>query len=298
MNKEYYVCIDIGGTAIKYGLADKFGVFADKNSLPTQAKLYGGQGIVEKVKMIIRKYIKDNNVVGVGISTAGIIDTKAGVVVYVMPESIPNYSNTPLKAIVENEFGIKCTVENDVNCAGLGELWLGAGRGKSSLFCITVGTSIGGCVIYDKKIIHGATSSAGEIAYMQILGGRMQELVTTTRLIQDVAQAKILNETDINGEMIFDWAKQGDIVAQEAIMKLVQHLSDGIVNIVAVFNPEMIILGGGIMAQKEYLRQLMDNTLKPKITPSIYDNMQIEFAKLKNDAGMIGALYNFLSQEK
>ena len=298
LRKKYYVCVDIGGTAIKYGLADENGVFADKGSVPTQAKQYGGPGIVEKVKQIIRHYLKDRQIAGVGISTAGIIDAKAGLVVYVMPESIPDYSNMPFKSIIENEFGIKCTVENDVNCAALGEMWLGAGRGKSSLFAVTVGTSIGGCVLYGGKVVHGATNSAGEIAYMRIPGGSMQELVTTTRLIKDVARAKSLSEAELNGEMIFDWAKRGDTVCRKAISYLVRHLADGIVNIVAVLNPEMIILGGGIMAQQEYLRPLIDRELQEKLAPNVYAGTQVEFAKLKNDAGMIGALYNFLSQEK
>lgn len=296
--EKYYICIDIGGTAIKYGLADSRGSFLDKNFVATEAKLYGGAGIVDKVRRIIRNYIKDRKIGGIGISTPGIIDAKAGIVVYVMPQSIPNYSNTPLKSIVESEFGLKCTVENDVNCAALGEMWLGAGKGKSSLFAMTVGTSIGGCAVYGGKVIHGAGNSAGEIAYMKIPGGSMHELATTTRLIKDVAEAKSLKESDLNGEMIFDWAKQGDIVSQNAIANLVYHLADGIVNITAVLNPEMVILGGGIMAQKEYLQPLVNAAVKERLAPDVFASMQIEFAKLQNDAGMIGALYNLLSQVK
>ena len=133
---------------------------------------------------------------------------------------------------------------------------------------------------------------------MRIPGGSMQELVTTTRLIKDVSRAKSLSEAELNGEMIFDWAKRGDTVCRKAISYLVRHLADGIVNIVAVLNPEMIILGGGIMAQQEYLRPLIDRELQEKLAPNVYAGTQVEFAKLKNDAGMIGALYNFLSQEK
>ena len=298
MDKKYYVCIDIGGTAIKYGLADSEGNFVDKNSMATEAKVYGGAGIVEKVKNIIRNYIKEREIGGVGISTPGIINAAAGIVVYVMPSSIPDYSNTPLKSIVEKEFGIKCAVENDVNCAALGEMWLGAGRGKSSLFVVTVGTSIGGCAVYGGKVIHGAGNSAGEIAYMQIPGGSMHELATTTRLVKDTAKAKSVNEADLNGEIVFNWAKQGDKAARKAIDDLVEHLADGIVNITAVLNPEVVILGGGIMAQEEYLKPLIDKAVKCKLASNVYNSMKIEFAKLQNDAGMIGTLYNLLSQEK
>lgn len=298
MDKEHYICIDIGGTAIKYGLADENGNFIEKNSMPTEAKMYGGPGIVEKVKNIIRKYIKAENIGGVGISTSGIVDAKSGLVVYVMPEAIPDYSNTPLKTIVENEFNIKCSVENDVNCAALGEMWLGAGKGKSSLFCMTIGTSIGGCAVYGGRVIHGASNSAGEIAYMKIPGGTMHELVSTTRLVKDVAKAKSMNEMDLNGEKIFAWAKAGDEVSQKAIEDLMNHLADGIVNIAAVLNPQMVILGGGIMAQGEYLRPIINEALKMRLAKNVYESTQIEFAKLKNDAGMTGALYNLLLQIK
>lgn len=96
---------------------------------------------------------------------------------------------------------------NDVNCAALGEMWLGAGKGCSSLFCITVGTSAGGCAVYNHQVIHGICNSAGEIAYMRIPKGTMHEVVSTTRLVKDVAKAKQLDEKELNGKIIFDWAK-------------------------------------------------------------------------------------------
>lgn len=93
---------------------------------------------------------------------------------------------------------------------------------------------------------------------------------------------------------IFAWAKQDDEISKNAIYRLMEHLADGIVNITSVFNPEMIILGGGIMAQTEYLQPIITQILKEKLQPNVYEKTEIAFAKLENDAGMLGALYNLL----
>ncbi len=291
-----YVCIDIGGTAIKYGLANEQGVFKEKKLINSEAKKCGGEGIVAKIEEIVNGYISLYDIKGIAISTAGIVDWRKGEIIYAFPEVFPNYSGLHLKELVESKFGVPCCVENDVNSAALGEMWLGAGKEKKSIFCITVGTGIGGCAVHEGRIIHGASNSAGEIAYMRIPGGTMHELATTTHLIAYVAEKKKITETQLNGKVIFEWAKKGDKVAIAAIADLIEHLADGMVNIAAVLNPQMIILGGGIMAQKDYLRPLVDDALQRRLTKDIYDKMEVDFAKLGNDAGMIGALYNLLNQ--
>lgn len=294
MEKQRYICIDIGGTAIKYGVADNTGIFDEKDSMPTEAKTYGGAGIIDKVRTIINRYITKYHVLGVAISTAGMVDPKAGKVVYALEDAIPNYTGTFWSKIIKDEFNLNCAVENDVNCAALGEMWLGAGIGKSSLFCMTIGTSVGGCAVIDKKVVHGVSNSAGEIAYMRLPNGLMHEIASTTRLVKDVAKAKYMPEKELNGYIIFDWAKKGDLDSKKAIEELVYNIADGIVNITAVLNPEIIILGGGIMAQKAYLKPILDEALKSKLVSEVYKNTIVDFAMLENDAGMLGALYNLL----
>ena len=110
------------------------------------------------------------------------------------------------------------------------------------------------------------------------------------------AKAKQLDEKELNGKIIFDWAKNGDEDAKFAINTLMENLADGITNITAVLNPEMIILGGGIMAQSEYLRPLINNALKQRLVEDVYTHTKVDFAELENDAGMLGALYNLLHQ--
>ena len=145
-----YVCIDIGGTALKYGLADAAGVFSDKRTVPSELQEKGATALVEKVIGIVRDYQAGHAIQGVAISTAGIVDPEQGSIIYAMPH-FPGYTGTPLARLISEAAGVFCTVENDVNCAGLGELWQGAGQGVDSLCCMTVGTGIGGCVLLQES---------------------------------------------------------------------------------------------------------------------------------------------------
>ena len=295
---KLYGCFDIGGTAIKYGLADESGVFADRGEMATEAHAVKGPGIVEKVCLAVQSWLDGGyELSGIALSSAGIIDCDEGCIVYAFPENFPDYSGTKWKEQLERRFQIPCELENDVNCAALGELWLGAGRGKQSLFAITVGTGIGGCAVEGGRLIHGAAGSAGEIAYMRVPGGMLQDVASVTRLIAETAEAKGIEPESLNGRQVFSRARQGDDAAIVAIDHLAEHLADGIVNIAAILNPQCIVLGGGIMAQKDYLQPRIEKAVKAKLPPEIWSGMEIAFAELGNDAGMLGALYNLLQRK-
>ena len=291
-----YICIDIGGTAIKYGVADTDGHFLTRSSVPTEAREHGGAGIVQKVSAIVSEARAQYAVHGVAISTAGMVDAAAGRIVYALPDAIPDYTGTNWKAILHEEFDLPASAENDVNCAALGELWKGAGRGCSSLFAMTVGTSIGGCLIVDGRVIHGASMSAGEIAYMRVPGGRLHERCSATSLVASVCRTKGLPAGSIDGHAVFDLLRKGDLAVAEEVAELIDALADAITNVVCVANPERIVLGGGIMAQEEVLRPPLEEALKHRLPPIVYEATTISFAVTQNDAGMLGALYHFLQE--
>ena len=129
-----YVAIDIGGTAIKYGLTDAQGNFTAKKNRPTLAREEGGAGIVRKVVEIVRQYQTEMPIAGVAIDTAGIVNPVTGEIVFAGETSFPGYSGTPLGKLVREACGVPCVVENDVNAAALGEYWQGAAKGASSAF--------------------------------------------------------------------------------------------------------------------------------------------------------------------
>ena len=292
-----YICIDIGGTDIKYGVMDVAGEFAVHGTLPTEAKAYGGPGIVRKVSDLVRETCGTYDVRGVAISTAGMVDPATGEIVYALEESIPQYRWVNWKAIMRENFDLPASVENDVNCAALGELWKGAGRGASSLFAMTVGTSIGGCLIMDGRVVHGVSRSAGEIAYMRVPGGRLHERCSAAGLVSAVCCANGLPAGSIDGRFVFDLLAKGDPAAQEEVALLIDSLADAITNVVCVVNPERIVLGGGIMAQEAVLRPLLEAALRDRLPPIVDEATTIAFAATQNNAGMLGALYHFLQEQ-
>lgn len=291
-----YICIDIGGTAIKYGIIGSDNTILTKSQMDTQAHK-GGTAILEKVISIVQNAIDEysKEIAGICISTAGMVDDKKGEIFYSGP-LIPNYAGTQFKKVLEEKFRIPCEVENDVNCAGLGEYWLGAAKDSHSCVCLTIGTGIGGCVIINGKVIHGFSNSAGEVGYMLINGCAFQDIAATSKLVEKVAIRKNLSKDSINGKIIFDLAKKGDVDCIEEIDNLVDNLALGISYIVYVINPEVVVLGGGIMAQKDYLKERINKALKEKLIERVYKNVKIEFAENQNNAGMLGALYNFKSR--
>ncbi len=293
-----YACIDIGGTAIKYGLADVQGNLEYQGSLPTELEEYGAAVLPAKIREIVEGFQQRKAVVtGVAISTAGMVDAETGEIIYAGGH-FRGYTGMKLQEIVETSLGLPCTVENDVNCAGLGELWLGAGRGVQSMVCMTIGTGIGGCVILDGKLLPGVCNSAGEIGYMHIEGQeKFENLASASALVRQVAEEKGLPVSEVDGRRIFDWAEAGDEICWRAIERLAERLAMGIANVCYVVNPQLVILGGGIMARREYFQPILQAALGRQLLPRVLECTRVVFAERGNDAGMLGALYNFLQRK-
>ena len=286
-----YVSIDIGGTAIKYGVINSEGQIVEKEQMPTEA-WRGGPEILNKVIGIVETYKKIYTVSGICISTAGMVDVEKGEIFYAAP-LIPNYAGTKFKQVLEEKFQIPCEVENDVNCAGLAESVSGVAKQSKVTLCLTVGTGIGGCIIIQGKIFRGYSNSACEVGYMNMGDSDFQTLGAASVLTKKVAERKKEPQERWNGYRIFQHAKKGDAVCCQAIDEMVDILGKGIANICYVLNPEIIVLGGGIMAQQEFLKEKIEQSVKRYLVPSIAENTKIAFAKHKNDAGMLGAFYHF-----
>lgn len=290
-----YVSIDIGGTAIKYGVIDENGELLMRGQMDTEA-YKGGPLVVQKAIGIVEQARAGHCISGICISTAGMVDVKKGEVFHAAP-LIPDYTGTRWKQIMEKTFGLPCEVENDVNCAGLAESISGAARGSRSSVCLTIGTGIGGCILINGKIYRGYSGSACEVGYMHLAGGEFQDLGAASILSTRVAARKGEETGAWDGRRIFEEAKKGDLVCCQAIDELVDVLGQGIANICYVLNPQTVVLGGGIMAQEEYLKPRIEAALGRYLIGSIASHTTIKMAEHKNDAGILGAFYHFLLQQ-
>ena len=290
-----YISIDIGGTAIKYGIVSEDAEVLLKKEMKTEAQK-GGPAILDKVIGIVEA-LKEEADAGVCISTAGMVDIEKGEICYSAP-LIPNYIGTAFKKTVEERFGIPCEVENDVNCAGLAESISGAGKGHDICLCLTIGTGIGGCIVIGQNVYHGYSNSACEVGYIQMDGAEYQELASSRVLVQKVENRRGLASGTLNGKIIFQEAGSGDETCIQAINEMTEVIGKGIATICYVLNPEIIILGGGIMAQKEYLYDRIKAAMERHLIPAISEKTKLAFAEHQNEAGMLGAFYHFQKRQE
>lgn len=290
-----YVVIDIGGTSIKYGLADAKGQLLETHEMPTEAQK-GGPHILNTTKEIVARYLKKHPLAGVAISSAGMVDPDKGEIFYAGPQ-IPNYAGTQFKKEIEETFQIPCEIENDVNCAGLAEAMSGSGKGAKIALCLTIGTGIGGCLVVDGQVFHGFSNSACEVGYLHLPDGAFQDVASTTALVNYVAELHGEDAEHWNGRRIFKEATEGNKLCIEGIDRMVGYLGQGIANICYVVNPEVVILGGGIMGQEAILRPRIQAALQDALVPSIADKTKLAFAHHQNTAGMFGAYYHFKNRQ-
>ncbi|MBP2624222.1 ROK family protein [Streptococcus oricebi] len=289
-----YVLIDIGGTSIKYGLLDESEQLLESHEMATEAHK-GGPEILRKVEKIVATYLEKEELVGLCLSSAGMVDPDKGEIFYAGPQ-IPNYAGTQFKKVLEEKFSLPCEIENDVNCAGLAEVKSGSGQGAEVALCLTVGTGIGGCLLINSQVFHGFSHSACEVGYLHLPDGEFQDLASTTALVEYVADLHSDRPASWDGRRIFREAAAGNTLCLQGIERMVAYLAKGIANICYVANPQVVILGGGIMAQQALLGPMLEKALEENLVPSIADKTSLAFAHYQNTAGMLGAYYHFKSK--
>ena len=288
---KQYICIDIGGTAIKYGVVQS-GEIPEVIRNDSCKTPENGTKILQKVFDIIeglkRKY---GQAEAVCISSAGIVNSEEGCILEANDDLIPGYTGTKIADHVKEKFGLPCFVENDVNCAAMAEYYAGAAKGYHSMLMLTIGTGIGGAFIADGKLLKGHTYSACEVGYMNMEEGTFEEIAATSALVARTAKRLRKTTDEISGKWIFEQAQDGNEVCIEEIDRMCDILAKGISNICYVLNPEIVLLGGGISAQTDWLKPRIEMGMEKYLIPVIRKKTKLDFAKFKNQAGMIGAYY-------
>ncbi|HDR7704141.1 ROK family protein [Bacillus thuringiensis] len=289
-----YIAFDIGGTQIKYGIVSEIGRVLKRKTVATEIHL-GGEQIIQKLIYVSKKIMNEHTIAGIGISTTGIVDINKGIVTG-GADHIPGYSTIPIIDRLQEILKVPVSIDNDVNCAAFGEKWNGSGREKENFIMLTLGTGIGGAIFIDGELYRGHSFSAGEWGNMLIEGKTFEEVASISGLIRLVRKYK--GKGEWNGKRIFELYDKGDREVAQAVGIFFKHLAIGISNLAYIFNPETIIIGGGITDRgNEFLKEVKEEVSK-YLNQEIYNNCEIELAQNGNCAGMIGAIYHFLHHHK
>lgn len=283
------LAFDIGGTEIKYALCDENFNLTEKKSVPTNA-FEGGKKIIERVIEIIRTF---DGIDRIGISTAGQVNSIKGEIIFAT-DSIPGYTGTKIKELVEAETGIPTAVENDVNSAAIGEAVFGAAKGCSDFLCLTYGTGIGGAFFLDGKLYTGQSFSAGEFGHIVTHAGEKactcggcgcyEAYASASALVNSVKEK---TKKTMNGREIFECFS--DPVIRAIIDEWIDEIVIGLKSLVYIFNPDLIVAGGGIM-NEEYITDEINTRLQKELMSS-FRNVRVVKALMGNDANKLGAAY-------
>lgn len=307
------VGIDLGGTNVAFGITKEDGTLICKSSVPTKRDLDADAltvYIAESVfKWLEEQGIKESDIVSIGIGVPGIPDDTNGVIVYTT--NLPFY-HTKAREIFHRYTKLPLRMSNDANCAALGEVICGAAKGYKTSLTITLGTGVGGGVIIDGKIFEGFNGAGGELGHMKIhtdgalcgcgRKGCLEAHASATALIRETVRAMEthpesiiakLCEGDpsrINAKTAFDAMREGDAVGTAIVQRYIEDLGEGIINYVNIFQPEIILIGGGVSKEGEnLLAPLREYVFKYAYGTDILPRTRIEKTLLGNDAGIIGA---------
>ncbi len=290
--------IDIGGTTTKIGLVDIHQKLIASQVMETRAKRPAEEVIGEiaerTLALLEDQGIAMDQCIGAGIGMPGTIDSKKGIVKY---SNNIQWENVDLVKIMGQYLPIPIRIANDADCAALGEAVAGAGKECQDVIMLTLGTGVGGGIILDGKIYEGKGLGGSELGHMVIVEngepctcgrkGCLEAYASATALMRE---AKKATGGDLNPKEIFEGAKAGDPKLQQVVDNYIGKLGTGIVNIVNIFRPQLVILGGGISAQEEALLAPLREMLKTGCFGGEKGELpEIEGAALGNEAGMIGA---------
>lgn len=289
--------VDIGGTSVKFGVVDEKFNIVHRSNLRTE------KGISEKdflaaVAAECAAIAKEYPIERIGAGSPGYVDMDAGVIK--MAVNLP-FKDTPVAKYISDATGIPTVVGNDATCAAIGELYAGLGAGVRNMVFVTIGTGIGGGIVIDRKIYLGTRGDAGEIGHICVnvdgeqcgcgRRGCWELYASVTALKKRTARAakahpnsilaRQVEQEGVSGRTAFNAARMGCKVAQLVLDRYLDYLAVGIGNLICIFRPDVVALGGGLSGEGEGL-------LRP-LCAKLNSDIPVEISKLRNDAGMIGA---------
>lgn len=308
---KYYVGIDIGGMSIKAGLVDACGNILVKESVttPLNDKNLLKEAIFKLIDNVLKKSEKTiSEIEYVGIGSPGIVNFRTGEVLYASNLGIEKFD---ICKQVTAKYDVDCYVENDANCAVLGEYYFGDAVGFKDVIMVTLGTGVGTGMLINGKVLVSPGGGGTEGGHMCIVNGGLdcacgakgcyEKYASASALISQTESAMkehkdslllkyAMQEGEVNGKVAFLAARENDEVAKQVLAKYVEYVGTGIVNIVNIFRPDLILIGGGVSNEKEMLIKPVEEYVNSHMFGKDYlEKIPVRQAKLKNDAGILGA---------
>ena len=312
-NDDYVIGVDMGGTKILAAVINAEGKIISQSKTATKAKKAAGK-VIDRIARCVKKAVdraelETSQIGAIGLGSPGPLDPETGVIIFA-----PNlgWSNVPLKAELEARLSITTFVDNDVNVGTLGEAVFGAGQGVKNLVGIFVGTGIGGGIILDAKLFHGANKTAGEVGHIIVKAdgpqcgcgnfGCLEAVASRTAITRQLRKAilkkgkkSILPELNggnldlIRSGALAKAVSQGDKLTMKIMRRVEKYLGIGVASVVNFLNPEMVVLGGGVVEAMgdSFLDGIRHATARYAL-PNTMNGVQIVPAKLGDNAGVIG----------
>ena len=321
---RYIIGVDLGGTNIVVGAMPEDGSREIAfRSAPTRAS-EGAESVVERMIQMIEDVIavtcaemgaQRSDIIGVGVGAPGPLDREKGIII-----TAPNlgWKMFPLRDRIQNATSLTTTLDNDANCATMGEWWTGAAKGANNVIGVTIGTGIGGGIIIGGKLYHGASDVAGEIGHMTIdsTGRRCGcgnygclEAYASGTAIAERAREALAGETEgvllamcggeldkVTSQMVYKAAKDGDAVAIDVVRETARFLGAGIGALLNVLNPEVVVLAGGVVNAGDALFGPLKMEIRRRAFAPAVDACQIVPGALGGSAGVVGAVAGFKAQ--
>ena len=315
LSKKWIVGVDLGGTTTKLAFVTDGGEIVTKWEIPTDNTNEGKNITINIAKAIEEKLTElsqtKDNLIGIGMGAPGPVNYEKGIVLNVVNLGWPN--NYPLKESLETATSLPAAIENDANCAALGEMWMGAGEGAKDLVCVTLGTGVGGGVIAGGRVVQGINGAAGEIGHITAIpsgGGQcncgktgcLETVASATGIVRlahmELAKgldselsAKLAENDTITAKEVFDAARNNDGLAQKVLDEVSFHLGFVLASIANTLNPEKIVLGGGVSKAGAILLNPVKSNFEKFAFSSVRDSTELALATLGNDAGVLGAAW-------
>lgn len=305
MDKKYVVGVDLGGTKIYTALVDLDGNMVKEITVKTEAHR-GDKAVLDKLISTIDTVLEGvdiNEVKAIGVGSPGPLDVKKGLIVYT--PNLP-FKNFNIVQPIKEKYNIPTYLDNDANAATLGEFMFGAGKGSRNMVYVTVSTGIGGGAIINGSLFRGSTANALEIGHTTVMKGGprcgcgntgcAEAVASGTAImkrgreaVESKVETSLKDYDEVTAKEVFTEAGKGDKVSQDILNDALSYLGIAIANIANSFDPDKIVMGGGVSQAGDIVFEKIDYEMERRCLKIIYDNCKIEKAVLGGKAGVLGA---------